>query len=67
MSDQFPEEWVVVVERTSDTHDALCDTVIDDYGYTFVNDRLYEIVTWVPCGESSWRWTLKRCDDVPSA
>jgi hypothetical protein len=67
MPDQFPDEWLVTVERDSETHDQLCDVVLNDAGYTFVNDRLYEIITWVPVGVSSWRWTLRRCDNVGSA
>jgi hypothetical protein len=67
MSDEFPSEWLVTVEHGSDTHDALCDVVLNDYGYTFVNDMLYEVVTWTDAGPRSWRWTLQRCAYVGRA
>lgn len=67
MADEFPSEWLVTVEHGTDTHNALCDVVLNDYGYTFVNDRLYEVVTWVGVGAKSWRWTLRRCEHVGTA
>ena len=45
---EFPREWHVTAHRDSETHDRLCNTVLDDAGYTLVNDRLYEVVTWSP-------------------
>ena len=67
MADKFPAEWHVTADRTSETHDRLCDVVLDDHGYTFVNDRLYEVITWYPVGASSWRWVLRRCDGMGTA
>ena len=58
----MPREWSIVAYRDSETHDLLCDAVIDDAGYLLINDVLYEAITWTACDEASWRWTLRRCD-----
>ena len=58
----MPPQWCVIADRDSDTHDALCDAVLDDSGYLLVNDVLYEAITWTPTGPSAWRWVLRRCD-----
>jgi hypothetical protein len=63
----LPREWRVTAHRDSETHNRLCDVVQDDAGYTFVNDRLYEVITWYAVGESSWCWVLRRCDAIGDA
>lgn len=64
----FPEDFYVVAERGSDAHDLLCDAVIDDAGFLLVGGSvLYEAITWIPFGASSWRWHLRRAEHAGSA
>lgn len=57
----LPDELHVTADRDSETHDRLCDAVLDDAGYLLVSDRLYEAITWWPSGASAWHWVLRRC------
>jgi hypothetical protein len=45
----------------SEGHDTLCDAFLDFYGYVFVSETLYEVVTVSPCADAQgrWTWTLR--------
>jgi hypothetical protein len=52
--------WYVVAHRDSETHDVLCDAMIEACGFILINgEHVYEVVGAVPCGADSWRWELR--------
>ena len=57
----MPPDLYIVADRDEESHDLLCDAVIEDAGFLLVGgSTLYEAITWVPVGASSWRWHLRR-------
>lgn len=57
----LPETVFIRAHRDEESHDLLCDAVIEDYGFVLIGGgHLYEIITWVPVGEDEWRWTLRQ-------
>lgn len=64
----MPRELYIIADRDSESHDKLCDAVLDDAGFILVGGSvLYEAITWTACGASSWRWHLRRAEHAGSA
>ncbi len=54
-----PDEMYIIAHRDSESHDRLCDAMIEDCGYILVSGRLYEVLGCIPIADASWRWSLR--------
>jgi hypothetical protein len=57
----LPATLTIATKPGSDGSVELCDAFLEFYGYIFVSETLYEVVTVSPCADAQgrWTWTLR--------